>query len=53
HEALKDKWSHFCEDDNGLTFEFLWHSFLSPPTEEWHPLFKELFEFIKSKYKLN
>ncbi|MFH4175213.1 NUDIX hydrolase, partial [Acinetobacter baumannii] len=25
----------------------------SPPTEEWHPLFKELFEFIKSKYKLN
>ncbi|MFX6424216.1 NUDIX hydrolase, partial [Acinetobacter baumannii] len=21
--------------------------------EEWHPLFKELFEFIKSKYKLN
>jgi 8-oxo-dGTP pyrophosphatase MutT (NUDIX family) len=53
HDALHDTWSHFCEDDNGLTFDFFWHSFLSPPTEEWHPLFKELFEFIKSKYKLN
>lgn len=49
-EILKDNWTHFCNDDGGLKFQFFWHPLVQEPTDEWHQLFKELFEFIKSRY---
>lgn len=49
-ETLKDNWTHFCNDDGGLEFEFFWHPLTEEPTNEWHLLFKELLEFIKSSY---
>ena len=49
-EILKDNWTHFCNDDGGLKFQFFWHPLAQEPTDEWHQLFKELFEFIKSRY---
>ena len=49
-ETLKDNWIHFCQDDGRLKFEFFWHSLSLPPTTEWHPIFQELFTFIKVNY---
>ena len=49
-EILKDNWTHFCNDDGGLKFQFFWHPLTQEPTDEWHQLFKELLEFIKSRY---
>ncbi|WP_151706573.1 MULTISPECIES: NUDIX hydrolase [unclassified Acinetobacter] len=48
-EALKEHWTHFCNDDGGLEFNFFWHPLFESPSAEWHPLFQELLTFIKSK----
>lgn len=48
-EDLTDNWKHFCNDDGGLEFNFFWHNLSEPPTSEWHQIFQELLEFIKSK----
>ena len=49
-ETLKERWTHLCNDDGGLEFNFFWHLLFESPTADWHPLFQELLEFIKSKY---
>ncbi|MNR80097.1 hypothetical protein D3C72_108130 [compost metagenome] len=49
-ETLKERWTHFCNDDGGLEFNFFWHPLFESPSAEWHPLFQELLAFIKSKY---
>lgn len=49
-EVLEDNWTHFCDDDGGLEFNFFWHPLSKLPTPEWHQLFKELLAFIKSRY---
>ncbi|SDB81328.1 NUDIX hydrolase [Acinetobacter boissieri] len=49
-EDLKDSWVHSCNDDGGLEFNFFWHPLAEEPTDEWHQIFKELLEFIKSRY---
>ena len=50
NQTLKEHWTHLCNDDGGLEFNFFWHPLFESPTADWHPLFQELLEFIKSKY---
>ena len=49
-ETLKERWTHFCHDDGGLEFKFFWHPLVKEPNDEWHDLFKELLNFIRSRY---
>lgn len=49
-ETIKEHWTHLCNDDGGLEFNFFWHPLFESPSAEWHPLFQELLAFIKSKY---
>lgn len=44
--GLPDRWEHTTDDDGGHTFAFFWHPISVPLDEEWHPIFKEAFQFV-------
>ena len=50
-QPLPEYWSFFCEDDGGLHFDFQWHPLHQPATDEWHPLFQELLQFVQHALK--
>ncbi len=50
HELLTDTWSHFCEDDVGLKFEFFWPLLFTQPCNDWHPFFQDLLLLSKIKF---
>ena len=43
---LPDAWLHTTEDDHGHTFAFFWHAIDLPLDHDWHPIFREAFEFF-------
>jgi len=46
--GLPDHWEHATADDSGHTFAFFWHPVGVTLDDEWHPIFKEAFQFVCS-----
>lgn len=44
--GLPDHWEHATADDGGNTFVFFWHPVSSPLNDDFHPIFKEAFQFV-------
>lgn len=40
NQPAPDQWQHWCNDDEGHTFNFFWHPLFQEPDERWHPLFQ-------------
>lgn len=47
-DDLPDSWTHYTQDDGGQDFAFFWHSLETNPSD-WHPLFRDALQWIKSK----
>jgi 8-oxo-dGTP pyrophosphatase MutT (NUDIX family) len=45
---LPDAWSHFTEDGGGHAFSFFWHPLDEEPDDDWHSIFKQAVNFIRS-----
>ena len=44
---LSERWVHFTQDGGGLEFEFFWHRLDGELGEEFHPLFKSAFQYLR------
>lgn len=47
-EILPDNWTFFANDDGGLNFSFFWFDINEPLSDEWHSVFKQALDYIKS-----
>ena len=47
-EALPEVWDHWTEDDGGHLFSFFWHPIRVGLGQEWHPIFQEAFNAVRS-----
>lgn len=47
-DDLPDDWEHYCEDDGGHLFRFFWHPLLQTPSLEWHPVFVDALDAIRT-----
>ena len=48
-DDLPNNWSFLANDDGGLTFSFFWFDLAEKTSAEWHPVFQEALNFIKSR----
>ncbi|NTF06955.1 NUDIX domain-containing protein [Agrobacterium rubi] len=48
--GLPERWEHSTEDDCRHTFAFFWHPIGVPLDEDWHPIFREAFQFVCSHF---
>lgn len=44
-----DTWAHFTQDDGGHEFVFFWHPIHDAPTAEWHTVFVDALEEVRSR----
>ena len=49
NNAIPDKWEFETLDDGGHTFSFFWHSIEQDLDASWHPLFHDVFNFLRPK----
>ena len=49
-EELPDRWDFFTADDGGLNYAFFWFPLGEAPSGEWHPVFRQALEFIKTAF---
>lgn len=47
-ENLPEKWTFFANDDGGLDFNFFWFDLDKQPNDEWHPIFQDALNYIKT-----
>ncbi len=52
-EPLQDEWVHRTEDGGGLNFQFFWHPLDVEPHDEWRPVFRRAFQFVRTQIALN
>lgn len=45
---LAETWTHHCQDDGGLDFEFFWYSLDQQLDEHWHETFREALSFLRN-----
>jgi 8-oxo-dGTP pyrophosphatase MutT (NUDIX family) len=47
-DPLPDAWSHFTLDGGGHAFSFFWHPFDEEPDDNWHSIFKQALNLIRT-----
>ncbi|GIK38086.1 MAG: DNA mismatch repair protein MutT [Chloroflexota bacterium] len=47
-DELPDEWIHHTQDGGGHDFAFFWHSLHESPNDDWHPLFKNALQWIRT-----
>ena len=52
NELLKDNWEFFANEDGGMNFSFFWFNLNEPPTENWHPTFHIVLQYIRENFDL-
>lgn len=45
---LPDEWSFFTTDDGGVDYKFFWHPLDENPGKDWHDVYRNALEYIKS-----
>jgi 8-oxo-dGTP pyrophosphatase MutT (NUDIX family) len=50
-KPLPDEWVHRTPDGGGLDFHFFWHPLASEPGDDWRPVFRRAFVFVRESLR--